>query len=260
MQAALGSRVEVTGVIDPVVSGAIQVIGTAPDGDDDDDDDAAAPETERRIGPLMGTDDTVLVLSPPFPSGGNESLMWITRDTVVGRLSPLADIRENVPGVIHGAESLRSTMRHWGANVPEDAWLIIADEEDGATVDRHLVPLAGSENRIFVALTDAEERQALTRGGVRGMLRVQPASACEGLADAMGVTLPEQIGLLSTQVPSTEGLDAGVVKAMGLGLGALFLGVAGVMFWWGRSVRARQAVPGREPLSEPVEEPWQNAA
>ena len=219
---------------------------------------------ERLLAPLLGTERGVWALSPPFHGEDPaRRLQWIRRDRYRGRLSRFEDLRANRPGVKSSSEEVARAFREeFKKEIPGDAVVVLADDDHGdiwsrarAREETFYVPLVDGNETIFVqANRDVEQ---FSGGNVAGVLRPYDSYRFAGLGRALGVHLPQRVGIIEPMAFADFKALEEVRRAGWLQPAWALVGASVFLFlfrcwWFAREKKevdkaVRQKLPGRTP-------------
>lgn len=184
LQAALGAAVRLEGVIDPTTAAVMQKIVQHPGTDKPDE-----IVSEKYIAPILGSDNRLLVLSDTYGAGADAAADWATQTGFEGRLSRLSDIRRNADGVSHEPYEICQTMSNYAGQIAEDAYVLLTEMPVDPVSERYFLPVAGSEDRLFVQVTEAEAGAINASGTLTGIIEPDDAGQAASLARALGTDL-----------------------------------------------------------------------
>jgi hypothetical protein len=231
----LGCVVRVEAPLDPVGSGTMQVIR-----EHEDDEKPDELESEKVFGPLLGSGGRLLALSPTYRKDDHAANMWRQRTTFTGRLSRLRDMSRNAEGVTHEVSELVATMRGWGANLPNDAYVILTEKGTDNGHQRHLIPVTGTDYTVFLDVTDESEARFAEAGTITGVMRTMHSRGYVSAAHALGVEFPERIAILSDQTAEAYNTGKRTMYTAGTVFGLFMTISGGFIIWLKRFLKAQR--------------------
>lgn len=190
----IGCLVTVPGYIDPDATGIMEVRRI-----EEGQTEAEGEVTrEKYIGPIMGTNQQVLALSPAFYNP-NDAEPWYTQSAFCGRLSRLGDIEYNASGVTEDVSSIIMHLSSWGVYANNDTLVLLTEHDRTMNYNTHLVPVIGCNDTLFVEVDDQLERDIVTSGTVTGLLKSRSSRDESGMAEALGISMPARIAMITDE-------------------------------------------------------------
>jgi hypothetical protein len=150
-------------------------------------------------------------------------------------------------------------MRDWGANVPNDAYVVLTEKGTNTGSSRHLVPVAGTDCSLFLDVTDESEARFLAAGRITGVLRTLRSSGYRSAANAIGAEFPEQIAIVTDQTADAYNAGERTKQTIGTVFG-LFMTVSGGFFIWLKHFLRAQRRRRLNAVAAQMPEEWRVAA
>lgn len=133
------------------------------------------------LAPVAGTMNSLWVLSPTFSGTANEtaSKEWGQQAAHSGRLSSLSDLDQNVPNL--GKKISEITIyfsSQTNQMMPSNAFVILENQEPMLESDysraKYYSPVVGTNNSLFVKLSEEEESRMFVEDRILGILTPSP--------------------------------------------------------------------------------------
>ena len=250
VQSLLGCQVQVAGPLDPKT---VVIESLRYEQDEQTEQQTQVVMGHRVLAPLAGSEGLVLVLSPMMDTDSGDDRPWFAKPLFTGQLSPLKDLGRNIALPVDWAAIVKklSTM---GVDVPNDAVVIMTERRPatdlkGSTTARHYIPVAGSDESIFVVTTGEQELQAAD--GFVGILEHASRDSYLGFESILGADLPKHIGLLRLVSEDPAQQQARLIVNVGFGSSVAMIGLSLLLIYRAHRRKLRELELCEQALLQP---------
>lgn len=255
----LGCLVTVPGYIDPDGTGVMEVRRV----EEGQSESEAEITREKYIGPIMGTDQQILALSPAF-FNPSDAEPWYTQSSFRGRLSRLGDIESNASGVTEDVSSIIMHLSNWGVYATNDTLVLLTEHDDPIDYTKHLVPIVGSNAMLFVEVDDQLEHSMTASGTITGLLKSRRPSENSGIGDALNVSLPTRIAMITDESGAEYNTGMASLYQFGIMCGLFMFGFGFGTTWLLHKIKTRNKQKMAQAMNSVLdamdEDQWKQAA
>jgi len=269
VESLLGSRVEVSGMLDPRVL-VIELIRE--ETDQQTDKKTQWVQNQRYIAPVISSQGLIFAVSPIYSPDSEAGEQWCKQSSFTGRLSRFDDLSRNVSGLGQQMQDIRQEYRLHGIEIPQESVVVLTgrqaqDVSKEDWVGLCYVPIVGSDNHLFVKLNG--EQELGIDGLISGVLKPRTGSRLSGFSHVLQTQLPDRVGVISLQTAAAYNEEH---QSFALGLVIHGLMFSGLGWWMIRRKRAKRQralrecqealamTQGQAITQEDIEEnPWRHA-